>query len=187
MYGEQEFFADAPHEDERFQETLAGAGGRQLQRLAGVTVLLAAVSAVGGLVALTSLPSVAGGRRRGGTRFVADTDSQRSVSQRPRRVQPRGYRAARSLARPGAATLTSGAPLAGARPAGSRPTSTRPSSAHLSLLKAVGERRGSQTEVAYTRGAAPEDVEGAASVAKVPSGAAVLPQPSGQVEFGFER
>jgi hypothetical protein len=63
VYSEDEFLAD-PLCDTRAQPIRPVAGGRRLSRIAGATVLVAAAGAVGGLIAGTSAPSLAGSRRR---------------------------------------------------------------------------------------------------------------------------
>jgi hypothetical protein len=73
VYSEEEFFACVDH-DERFAPT-AAAGERRMHRVAGVTVLLAATGAVGGLIAITSLSPGAGARRRAGAGLLAATRS----------------------------------------------------------------------------------------------------------------
>jgi hypothetical protein len=71
VYDEEEFFARADR-DECFGST--GASGEpRLRRVAGVTVLLAAAGAVGGLIAITSLSAATGARRRVGARRLATT------------------------------------------------------------------------------------------------------------------
>lgn len=63
VYSEAEFLAN-PLCDERMWRVDATAGVRRLNRIAGATVLVAAVGAVGALIAWTSTPSIAGSRRR---------------------------------------------------------------------------------------------------------------------------
>lgn len=72
MYGEEEFFADTTADGEQVHASF-GSGDCQLRRLAGATVLLAAVGAVGGVIALTSISSP--GSRRRGARSQADSRS----------------------------------------------------------------------------------------------------------------
>jgi hypothetical protein len=74
LYGEEEFFAATPP-DERIGPLPPGPSGNQLQRLAGATVLLAALGAVGGLIAVTGVASLAGSRRRGSVRLAVATGS----------------------------------------------------------------------------------------------------------------
>jgi hypothetical protein len=73
VYDEEEFFERADR-DERLEPTGA-TGERRLQRVAGVTVLLAAAGALGGLIAITSLSAATGARRRVGARLLATTGS----------------------------------------------------------------------------------------------------------------
>jgi hypothetical protein len=81
VYGEEEFFADTTAHDDRVGGTALGSGDRQLQRLAGVTVLLAAVGAVGGVIVITSI-SPSSSRRRGGARSPAASGSSLAVNDR---------------------------------------------------------------------------------------------------------
>jgi hypothetical protein len=74
VYGEREFLADMCH-DERPEAARSEIGPRRLQRVVGTTMLLAATGAVGGLIAITSLSSVAGDRRRGRADLLAATSS----------------------------------------------------------------------------------------------------------------
>lgn len=77
VYSEEEFFASVDR-DERAEPARA-AGERRMHRVAGVTVLLAATGAVGGLVAVTSLSTATGARRRAGTGLLAATRSLMST------------------------------------------------------------------------------------------------------------
>jgi hypothetical protein len=172
VYNEREFFADGAHE-ERLEVERAVAGGRRLQRLAGVTVLLAAVGAAGGLIVVASLPSRAGGRRRGGSRLAADVASPTRASMPSWRQQPRAQRL--TAATGGASALK---PAAGAVHA----------ERQHSAPGAAGRRRaGSERVVGAVREQAAASVELAASAADTSRAAVVATRPSGQIEFGFER
>ncbi|MGO9762050.1 MAG: hypothetical protein ACLP1Q_12410 [Solirubrobacteraceae bacterium] len=71
VYGEDEFLAYAGR-DERFEVAASASGERRLHRIAGATMLLAVTGAVSGLVAITSLSSATGARRRAGNGLLAD-------------------------------------------------------------------------------------------------------------------
>jgi hypothetical protein len=171
VYSESEFFADGA--DEKRREAEHGvAGARKLQRLAGVTVLLATVGAVGGLIALASLPVLTGGRRRAGSRASADLASPARTSLPLRRQTPLLHR------------LT--APSRSARahkPAGG----TAQAGGQRTLHGTAGGRRHPPAKiVGPTNEQTPVGAELVASATASPRGAVVL-TPSGQIEFGFER
>jgi hypothetical protein len=73
VYSEEEFFACVDHDGR--SERAGAAGERRMHRVAGVTVLLAATGAVGGLIAVTSLSTAMGARRRAGASLLAATRS----------------------------------------------------------------------------------------------------------------
>jgi hypothetical protein len=73
VYSEEEFFTCVDHEER--SEPAGAVGERRLQRVAGATVLLAAAGAVGGVIAITSMSSTTGVRRRTGARLLAATRS----------------------------------------------------------------------------------------------------------------
>jgi hypothetical protein len=75
VYSEDEFFAAATPDEDQGTVSHPNSAGHQLQRIAGVTILLAVVGAVGGMVAITSVSRVAGARRRGIGRLSAASGS----------------------------------------------------------------------------------------------------------------
>ena len=173
VYGEEEFLAYAGG-DERFEAAGSGTGERRLQRVAGATMLLAAMGAVGGLVAITSLSSVAGDGRRVGAGLLAATGSLvssraarahvwrgRAGSDGPRDQRVRDRQADRRSAQDQQADR-----VRGVRPAGPRPRAA---------------------VVALPPPGAPIEAAPPASVARLTARASAGPQRSGQSEFGFER
>lgn len=184
MYGEEEFFAAAP-DDERIDVARPDLGGHQLQRLAGATMLLAVVGAVGGAIVLTSVPSVAGERRGGATRGSAAMGSRA-----PARPRAGGGLATANVARvriagERPATRTGGAPkLAG----GAHHTV-----AHRRALAIARAPRKAATEVAAPATSvvavvsAPAGTPAPSASAGDLTAAAAVRAPRGQVEFGFER
>jgi hypothetical protein len=177
VYSEDEFFACADH-DER-SEPAGAVGERRLQRVAGLTVLLAATGAVGGLIAITGLSASAGARRRAGAGLLAATrsfmyprsararvwsESSSADGLRGREVHARqmGRRVdAVALARHGESSR--------------RTVPRRPIASEQAAAVAVSEQ---STPVAT---AAP------AQSVHVTASAAATSQRSGQAEFGFER
>ena len=83
VYSEEEFFACVDR-DER-SEPAGPVGERRMQRVAGVTVLLAATGVVGGLIAITGLSTSTGARRRAGAGLLAGTRSLISTQATPTR------------------------------------------------------------------------------------------------------
>jgi hypothetical protein len=75
VYSEDEFFAAAAPDEDQGTASHPNSAGHQLQRIAGVTILLAVVGVVGGIVAITSVSRVAGARRRGIGRLSAASGS----------------------------------------------------------------------------------------------------------------
>jgi hypothetical protein len=109
VYSEEEFFACVDHDGR--SERAGAAGERRMHRVAGATVLLAATGAMGGLIAVTSLSTATGARRRAGASLLAATRSLRPsvhalrVARNTTRVMllrreraPRGAAAARHVA-----------------------------------------------------------------------------------------
>jgi hypothetical protein len=186
VYGEREFLSDA-WQDERREAAVSEIGPRRLQRVAGTTMLLAATGAVGGLVAITSLSSVAGDGRRVRANLLAATRSL--VSSRAARahiwregpgsdrhhrqgVLDRQADRARSVrsaaARPRAAAVGVGHPSAPIQTMESEPT------------QAAASRP--------TKAAAPVPIQAPpSSVARLTASSSSQPRQSGQSEFGFER
>jgi hypothetical protein len=90
LYSEDEFLGGAVV-DRRLDAPTAG-GEHRLRRVAGATMLLAAVGAVGGLVALSeSSPATRSGRRAGAglLALAGSLGSSRAAPARPARVPPR--------------------------------------------------------------------------------------------------
>jgi len=174
VYGEEEFFACAGG-DERLEVAASGMGERRrLQRVAGAAMLLAAVGAVGGLIAITSLSPVAGDGRRVGAGLLAATGSlvaspaarahvwrERAGSDGPRHRSVRDRQADRRSA---------------PDPRADRARSVRRAGAPH-MMAAVALRQPS----------APIEAAAPASVARLTARASAGPQRSGQSEFGFER
>jgi hypothetical protein len=75
VYSEDEFFAAAAPGEDQGTASPPNSASHQLQRIAGVTILLAVVGVVGGIVAITSMSRVAGARRRGIGRLSAASGS----------------------------------------------------------------------------------------------------------------
>jgi hypothetical protein len=169
LYGEEEFFADAPL-DERISMAPAGPGGQQLQRLAGATMLLAAVGAVGGLIAITGVSSVAGARRRGGARLAAATGSAvptRSDVSRARTSS--GVRITREQR---------------TEPARSAPRADGRDQEHAAASR---HRRARVAVTVPVSVATPAQVPVQPSAADMTASAPVVRRQPVQVEFGFER
>ncbi len=172
VYGEEEFLAGAGGE-ERTQAPVPRPGEPRLHRVAGMTMLLAATGAVGGLIAITNLSSVAGTGRRVRTGLLAATGSL--VSSRSARAHVWRERAGADgpLHQSVRAEPVDRARVA--RRAGARP-------------RAVA--------VILRRPSAPIEAAPPASVARLIARASAGPQQSqqsaeprrsGQSEFGFER
>ncbi len=181
VYSEEEFLAD-PLCDKRMRELDAARGGRRLNRIAGMTVLVAATGAVGGLVAWTSAPSIAGSRRRERERShpaVASVGQIRSSAPRVWRVREGVARRSQAHTRVRTAKRRGGTPFSRAR---ARRRDITPSP--ISTLRSVS---------ASDQGSAPSPQTGramAVALANTPPPAtavAVRPTPPGQSEFGFER
>ena len=168
VYGEEEFFA-AAHEPPPWSAPESASDARaHLHRIAGATMLLAVIGAIGGLIAAASLTSVGGSRRRSGARRVAgltgslrstrplvDARSEHSsLSRAPRRVSRRPPR------------WDSAELLRHSRASVSRVTPPR----------ALRER------ISTGEVAAP-----AQSAREVPEPSGSVAAPSAQAQFGFER
>jgi hypothetical protein len=183
VYGEDEFFAYTGGE-ERFEVGVPRIGERRLHRLAGVTMLLAATGAVGGLIAIASLSSVGDGRRvRVGLLAAAASllPSRAARGQvwreRPglhglddRSVRDRWARRRTAQDRPAARVRP-------VRPAGVHPAGVHPAGVHPAGVHPAGVR----PEATVVAEGTPT-----ASAAR-DAGASAEPQPSGQSQFGFER
>jgi hypothetical protein len=170
VYGEHEFLADACH-DEGFAAVASETGPRRLHRMAGATMLLAAMGAVGGLIALTSLSSVARGGRRVRADLLAATGSL--ISSRAARAH-----VWRERAGSGAPGHQSVRERQADRIRSARSAATRPRAA------AVGLRH----PLAPIEAPAPAPIEAPpASVARLTARASSALRQPGQSEFGFER
>jgi hypothetical protein len=168
VYGEEEFFADAPY-DKRMDVRQPGDSERRLQRLASVTVLLAAV---GGLIVLAGVPSLTRGRRRG-TRASA--------------AAGRPLPARAGLWRERASSEVRGRRIVGERPA--LLTRSAPPAGKQQRVLAAPRPRGTATiDVAVpVGGAGPANAAAPVSVADATARASAVRPQQGRVEFGFER
>jgi hypothetical protein len=182
VYAEQEFLADTRC-DEPLHTVGAAAGVQRLHRIAGATALVAAAGAVGGLIALTGLQSLTGGRRRerqrppaAVTALSASTSATRPSVWRehPRRGRPGrvsvGHHAQPRLARVRRAAVRARArdvaPVSDGAPA--------PESAPV-------------PESAPAPQSAPVDAAAPAGTARAVAAVAAAPRQPGVAEFGFER
>lgn len=181
VYSEEEFLAD-PLCDERTGTLDAAAGARRLNRIAGATVLVAAAGAVGGLIAWTITPSIAGNRRRERQRAQPAVASiGRTPTSRPRvwRAQEGGARSAHVPA----SRHTAGRfdHSQSARPRAHRNVITPIRLSTLSSVRALSHGGAPSAEQASVIAVSPADTPPAASAV------AVRPAPPDQTEFGFER
>lgn len=182
MYGEEEFFAQTTPHPEHVDAVSPGGTERQLQRLAGATVLLVTVGVVGGMIVVSSVSSPTS-RRRGGARSSAAGGS----------LPPAGDRVARMDASAGMPDAPERrvdrggtAPHVGGRKqqAGWRgPAFTRPPhrvKPRVAVTQTVSVQDSAKVVLSANAGAP-------VSVADPTTGAsAAAPQPV-QTEFGFER
>jgi hypothetical protein len=200
VYGEEEFFARVerelslgPSAGERIDAAPSAAGGRMLRRAVGPTLLLAVIGAVGGLVAMTAVPSSSRRGRRagaaaGGARPLAATGSLVAspgagvqVWRAPRdRVDPGGpltreWQVGRGQAVRSAATATQRQPS---------PAGTLPAGAAAS---ASGVTAPATELAASTLAARPSPAPSAGVAAHPVTAAPAQSPPQGQAEFGFER
>jgi hypothetical protein len=184
VYGEDEFLARVA--DHRDVEPAAPASAeRLLHRVAGTTMLLAAAGMVGGLVALTSLSSGTGARRRIASGLLAANGSRSARSRRSARLAPaevwREAAGARGSYRRGAQEPTMSrvrAPRRAARPA--RLPLDRPEPPVTTAGRTVPVADEAQSRSAPIEAVASTSSAGATV-------AASQPRRSGQSEFGFER
>lgn len=86
VYSEEEFFAETTPHAEDAGAVSPGGNERQLQRLAGATVLLVTVGVVGGMIVVASVSSPAS-RRRGGARSSAASRFPPPAGDRVARMQ----------------------------------------------------------------------------------------------------
>jgi hypothetical protein len=181
VYSEEEFLAD-PLCDERMRKPDAAAGGRRLNRIAGATVLVAAAGAVGGLIAWTSAPSIAGSRRRERQRpHPAVASIGRTPASRPRvwRAREGGTRSAHVRANGHTARRRDRSQPARRR-ARRHDITPNPIST-LSSVSAPGQGGAPSPQTPPAMAASPANTPPAATVV------AVRVAPSDQTEFGFER
>lgn len=181
VYSEEEFLAD-PLCDERMGKLDAAAGARRLNRIAGATVLVAAAGAVGGLIAWTITPSIAGNRRRERQRAQpAVVSIGRAPASRPRvwRAQEGADRSAHVRASEHTARRRDRSQSARPRALRHRITPIRGSA--LSSVSALSHGGAPSPENASVIAGSPADTPSAAAAV------AVRPAAPDQTEFGFER
>jgi hypothetical protein len=186
VYGEDDFLARvADHQD--IEPAAPASAERLLHRVAGTTMLLAAAGMVGGLVALTSLSSGAGTRRRIATGLLVAAGSRGAPSRRSARVSP-------------AKVWREAAGVDASRKHGARERATSrtrvPQRAELAARVPLDrpeprvispDRTAPVAEEAQPRSA---PIEAVTSTTSSPVATAVASQPrrsAGQPEFGFER
>jgi hypothetical protein len=173
VYTEDEFLADATCE-ELFPTSGRAVSSRRL-RFAGTTLLLAAAGAVGGLVVLTSMQPLSGGRRRERPRPVMTSGLLASV--RAQHLNVRRQRGAAGVDGPGRGSV-------------SRHIARRQSRASVVRARKHRHDVAAPSELARVRTSAPVTqrpaVEVVANVGAQPTVAAAVGEP-GQAEFGFER
>jgi hypothetical protein len=171
VYTEEDFLARVAEQQDIEPAASASAEGL-FQRIAGTTMLLAAAGLVGGLVALASLSSGNGTRRRSATGLLVAGGSHRAPSQRSARIAP-------------AEVLPEAAGAGGSRKQGAevaeRVPIRRPEPRLVSPEEALPV-----ADVAQPRSAPIEAVTSTSASAGA-TAVASQPQRSGQPEFGFER
>jgi hypothetical protein len=178
VYSEEEFFAWADRDE---HSGSAGAGGeRRMQRLAGVTMLLAATGAMGGLIAITGMARTAGARRRASAGLLSATRSLISAQSTRARVwrEPPGTDGSGGLRVPGSHVARRASRVMLLR----RELALR-SAAATGLANAAGVT----PTIAVREQRLPIAVAKAVEPMRVTASTAATPQPSGQAEFGFER
>jgi hypothetical protein len=181
VYAEEEFLADTRC-DEPLHTVGAAAGGRRLHRIAGATALVAAAGAVGGLIALTGLQSLAGGRRRERQRPAAVT----ALTASTRATRPSVWREPGGRGRPGRGLVGHHAQPGAApeRPSGGR--------ARAREVAPVSDGAPAPESTLAPDGApapqsAPVQAAAPSGAARAVAAAAAAPRQSGAAEFGFER
>ncbi len=181
VYAEEEFLADTIC-DEPLHTVGAAAGGQRLHRIAGATALVAAAGAVGGLIALTGLQSLAGGRRRERQRPAAVTAL--SVSTRPTR--PSVWREYPGRGQPGRVSVGHHAQP---RAASVRRAAVRARARDVAPVSdgAPAPESAPVPESAPAPQSAPVDAAAPAGAARAVAAVAAAPRQSGAAEFGFER
>jgi hypothetical protein len=181
VYSEDEFLSD-PLCDERMGKLDAAASARRLNRIAGATVLVAAAGAVGGLIASTITPSIAGNRRLERQRAQPAVASiGRTPASRPRvwRAQEGGARSAHVPS--SRHTVIRLDHSQSARPRARENDITPIRLSTLSSVRALSHGGAPSTENASVIAVSPADPPPAAPAV------AVRPTPPDQTEFGFER
>lgn len=186
VYGEDDFLARvADHQD--IEPAAPASAERLLHRVAGTAMLLVAAGMVGGLVALTSLSSGAGTRRRIATRLLAVDGSRGAPSRRSARVAPaevwREAAGADGTRKHGARERTTSRTLVPQRAeeAGRLPLD-RPEPRVISPDRTVPV-----ADEAQPRSAPIEAVTSTTSSAVATAVASQPQRSAGQSEFGFER
>jgi hypothetical protein len=171
VYGEEDFLARVA-EQQDIEPTASASAEGLFHRIAGTTMLLAAAGLVGGLVALASLSSGTGTRRRIATGLLVAGGSRGASSRRSTRVAPAEVlpeAAGAGGSRRRAAQVAARVPIHRPEPRVVSPEEAVP-------VADVAQPRSAPIEaVTSTRGSA-----GATAVAS-------QPHRSGQPEFGFER
>jgi hypothetical protein len=185
VYGEDEFLAHiADHRD--IEPAAPASAQRLLHRVAGTTMLLAAAGIVGGLVALTSLSSGTGARRRIASGLLAANGSRSARFRRSARLAPaevwREAAGARGSYRRGAREPMTSRVRAG-RHAARRPARLPLDRPEPPVITA--DRTVPVADEAQPRSA---PIEAATSTSSaVATAVASRSRRSGQSEFGFER
>jgi hypothetical protein len=181
VYSEEEFFAETtPHAEH--VDASRGNSERQLQRLAGATVLLVTVGVVGGMIVVSIVSSPAS-RRRGGARSSTASGSLPPAGDRVARMQASAGMPdvrERSVDRRGTAPHVGGREQQASsrrRPLVESPRRVRP---HGVVTQTVGVQGPARVLLEA-------DAWVPVRVAEPTAGAPVAsPQPA-QIEFGFER
>jgi len=176
LYGEDEFLscADAGGRSEAttdsFEVHVPAAGRRALQRILGTTMLLATAGALGGLIALTTMPSAPRARRRATTGRLAGAGS--FSSSRPVGLNARP--------RPASADVQPGVQARARTPVAVRA---------VSLGRGRRSPRAVRREVVDVAAARRIGIRTVAELPPSPSSDRVSApqQPGGRAEFGFER
>jgi len=166
VFDEDEFLARVEHEP-RGVPPAPGAAERRVRRLGGTTVLLAAAGAVGGLLAVVSVFSVSGTRRRTAVRPLASTASTRGMVWSSSHVT-------------GAWAVRTSPQSRGSRSAGAGTHTKR------TVAMPPTASRGASVAVVPARRSAPIEAGPSGSRAYATVGVA-QPRRAGRSEFGFER
>jgi hypothetical protein len=178
VYGEREFLAGACY-DECFDAVPSQAGEGRLQRIAGATMLLVAIGAVGALIAIASLWSATGDGHRVGAGLLAVTGSL--LSSRIARAH-----VWRERADPGASRHRRVRELQADRRSAQELQVDRVRGVRLALARRASAPARASAVASRVAGA-PIELAVPASVAPPTVRASAEPAQSGQSEFGFER